>query len=124
MSQKDLRKELNAAALSSNAIVAREEPPVFHRCTCPECGEDAMELCGHGVFFRSDFLGVTHDAEFGCGEMVLDGEYHWIIACGSCGYEAFNTDVLPNDTLVDWVASHGQAMRCWNSTVPSADLHI
>lgn len=120
MSRKGLQKEMctEATTLQGNDDVPRKEPPVFYRCTCPECGEDAMELRGHGVFFRADLLGVTHDGDFGCGYMELDGDYHWVIECGECGYTAFDTDMLPPDPLIDCAAASGKAIKQLEFTCP------
>jgi hypothetical protein len=124
MSKKDLQKELgekgNEPSTADNATRRDEdtELSVFYRCTCPECGENTLELSGFGVFFRSEFLGVTNEGEFGCGDLELDGEYHWVLECGSCGYRIFDTDVLPSDTLLDWAAAHGQAINHLEFTCP------
>jgi transcription elongation factor Elf1 len=120
MSQKDIQQELATAATKpqENESVSRKEPPVFYRCKCPECGEHNLELCGLDVFFRSEFLGVRSDGQFGCGYMELDGEYHWIIRCGSCEHEFFNTNELSDEVLINWAAANGQVMRPWEFTCP------
>jgi Zn finger protein HypA/HybF involved in hydrogenase expression len=115
MSEKDHHKGMGETAKGSSVDQSesgREAgSAVFYRCTCPKCGENALELSGHGVFLRSEFLGVTREGEFGCGDLMLDGEYHWEIECGTCGYRPFSTDVLPAEPLLDWAANHGQAMK-------------
>ncbi|MFC1834531.1 hypothetical protein ACFL2Q_07335 [Thermodesulfobacteriota bacterium] len=110
----------NTKGPSADQGLTRQEnhSTVFYRCTCPECGEDALELCGLGVFFRSEFLGVTHENEFGCGHMELDGDYDWVIECGSCGYSVFDTEKVTVDSLLEWAATHGQAVRNLTFTCP------
>jgi len=117
MSNEDFQKDMSEKANEPSKVdnVPRQdegtEPSVFYRCTCPECGEDDLELLDVGTFFRSEFLGVTNDGYFGCGDLELDGDCHWVIECGSCGHGIFDTDVVPFDTLLDWVDAHGQAIK-------------
>jgi hypothetical protein len=78
MSKKDLQKELEEKANEPSTVANTtrrdddKEPSVFYRCVCPECGKDTLDLSGLGVFFRSEFLGVTNEGEFGCGALELD----------------------------------------------------
>lgn len=96
----------------------KPRPPIFHRCRCPGCAEDSLELFDFGLFSRSAFLGVTNGGEFGCGDLESDGEYHWVLQCGSCGFKIFDTDMLPSDTLLDWADAHGQAINQLQFTCP------
>jgi hypothetical protein len=117
MSKKDYQKEAIKKANSSLPDKPAEqrdeksEPSIFHRCPCPECAEDDLELFDFGTFSRSEFLGVTNDGEFGCGDLESDGDYHWVLQCGSCGFKIFDTDVVLSDTLLDWADAHGQAIN-------------
>lgn len=115
MSEEKVRRssstEIEGSSTDQGQTPPQSESRVFYRCTCPDCGEDTLELCGLDVFFRSDFLGVTRRGEFGCGFMKLDGDYHWVIQCGSCGYEAFNTNELSDDDLINWAAANGRAKK-------------
>jgi hypothetical protein len=105
------RKGREASVNDSGQRGEALQPPLFYRCRCPECGEDALKLNGFGVFFRSKFLGVTNDGEFGCGDLELDGDYHWLIECGSCCYRDFDTDMLPTDSILEWAVAHGKALK-------------
>lgn len=103
--------EIEGSSTDQGRTPPQSESRVFYRCTCPDCGEDTLELCGLDVFFRSDFLGVRDDGEFGCGDLELDGDYHWMIECGSCGHEFFNTDMLSPEVLIEWAAANGRAKK-------------
>jgi len=124
MSDKDFHEEqiekANCPSVDENVISQEQksDSPVFYRCTCPECGEDTLELFDYGLFSRSKFLGVTNDGEFGCGHLEMDGEYQWVLECSSCGHKAFDTDLLPSDTLADWAETHGQPMKQLEFTCP------
>jgi predicted RNA-binding Zn-ribbon protein involved in translation (DUF1610 family) len=122
MSKKDLLQQMlvKDTTPSDHENVPPGEPQteVFYRCTCPECGEDSLELFDFGLFSRSKFLGVTNDGEFGCGHLEIDGEYHWALKCASCGYEALDSDMLSSDTLLDWADAHGQPMKQLEFTCP------
>ena len=115
MSEKNFQTELVEKAGDTSVDDRMEqrgtESPVFYRCVCPKCGEDSLELFDFGTFLRSEFLGVTNDGEFGCGDLESDGEYHWVLQCGSCGFKIFDTDMLPSDTLLDWADAHGRAIN-------------
>ncbi|MFC1836414.1 hypothetical protein ACFL2Q_17110 [Thermodesulfobacteriota bacterium] len=120
MSRKNLKNESSAVVnmLSGKESVSREKPPVWYRCICPECGEDALELHGLYVFPRAEFLGVTHDGEFGCGHLELDGDYHWVIECRACEYRAFDTDKLLAEPLLEWACANGKAIEELKLTCP------
>jgi predicted RNA-binding Zn-ribbon protein involved in translation (DUF1610 family) len=123
--EKGINKKSKTSSANHGVTLQQNESTVFYRCACPECGEDALELYGRDVFFRSEFLGVTNDGEFGCGNLGLDGDYHWVIECSSCGHVAFDTDMLPTETLLDWAAAHGKVIKELEFTCPvcgSADL--
>jgi predicted RNA-binding Zn-ribbon protein involved in translation (DUF1610 family) len=117
MSKKDLQKDLEKEAIEPSTVdnvtpqENQTEPPLFYRCVCPECGEDDLKLNGFGIFFSSEFLGVTDGDEFGCGHMELDGDYDWVIECSSCGYSVFDTGGVTLDNLMEWAATHGKAVK-------------
>ena len=113
--KKKLQDKLNKAAepASTDPGVTRQEKEssVFYRCTCPECGEDTLELSGFSVFYRSKFLGVTDEGEFGCGDLGDDGEYDWVIECSSCGYRVFDTQEVTLDNLSEWASKNGKTLK-------------
>jgi predicted RNA-binding Zn-ribbon protein involved in translation (DUF1610 family) len=98
------------SCVNNDLGLEKHQPRVFYRCTCHECGEDALELCGLGVFYRAEFLGVTDGDEFGCGSMQLDGDYDWEIECTSCGYRVFDGQEVTLDNLLEWAASLGKSV--------------
>lgn len=114
MAENNLENELSVKSEtpSDDQAVAGQQtkPPVFYRCTCPECGENALELFGFGTFYRSDFLGMTDGDQFGCDYMELDGEYDWAIICRSCGHSVLEEKEVTLDNLVEWAATHGKAV--------------
>ncbi|MGB6063255.1 MAG: hypothetical protein WBG50_00490 [Desulfomonilaceae bacterium] len=115
MSKRKPEQELNNKSVAPSAgqemMPEETESSVFYRCTCPECGEDALELCGLGVFYRSEFLGVTDGDEIGCGYMELDGDYNWAIVCRSCEHSFFDTQEVTLENLLEWASTHGKAVR-------------
>lgn len=108
--EKNQNKKAETPATAKGAVQQEPQPPVFYRCTCPKCGEDTLELCGFGVFYRSEFLGVTDENEFGCGYMKLDGDYDWVIICSSCGHRVFDAPKVTVDNLLEWACTHGKAV--------------
>lgn len=108
--EKNPNKKAEKPAAAKGAVQQEPQPPVFYRCTCPECGEDTLELCGFGVFYRSEFLGVTDEDEFGCGYRELAGDYDWVITCSSCGHSVFDTPTVSVDNLLEWAGTHGKAV--------------
>jgi len=94
------------------------KPTVFHRCTCPKCGEDNLNLFDFGVFLSGDFLGMTSEGELGCGRLELDGDYQYVVACRSCGHEAHNDLSRSNEQLLEWAIAHGKELEILTFSCP------
>ncbi len=88
-----------------------ELPAVFHRVTCPECGEDNLSLFDFGVFLRSDFLGMTGEGKKGCGHVELDGDYEYVVECRSCGHRVFDDPSCTEEELMQWASEAGEDKR-------------
>ncbi|MBM3299333.1 MAG: hypothetical protein FJY85_05210 [Deltaproteobacteria bacterium] len=114
MAENNLENELSIKSetpSNDQALTAQQiESGIFYRCTCPECGEDALELFGFNTFYRSDFLGMTDRDEFGCDYLELDGEYDWAIICRSCGHSVLKEKEVTLDNLLEWATTHGKAV--------------
>jgi predicted RNA-binding Zn-ribbon protein involved in translation (DUF1610 family) len=107
MSKKELHKQMFAeSGLPPEGSEAR--PAAFYRVTCPECGEDTLELIDYGVFLRSDFLGMNSDGEKGCGDLELDSDEKWVVTCRSCGCRPFDDASYSPQQLLQWAREAGE----------------
>jgi hypothetical protein len=131
MSKKDHAKELREQASEHSTIdsVTRPdetlEPPVFYRCTCPECGEAALNCIESGLFMRSRVLGITSDGEIGCYRTELEGGYELGLLCRHCGHqvctEYSESEPCEEDFLISWARSHGEALATLSFECPKCD---
>ena len=129
MSDKHFREEgiekANSPSVSENVILQgqKSDSPVFYRCTCPNCGKDALELHDSGVFLRCDLLGVTGEADIGCGSLELAGACERAIQCWSCGHRIYEEASLDPDRLLEWARTHGKATNPLEFTCPVCGSH-
>jgi hypothetical protein len=131
MSKKDLQKDLEKEAIEPSIVHSEPqqeneaEPPLFYRCVCPECGEDAFHVIDSGVYTSSPVFGITGDGEVGCSHTELDGGYELGIYCRDCGHQACSDDSFTEkcgyEFLAEWAKSNGVARTKLPFDCPECD---
>jgi transcription elongation factor Elf1 len=124
MSKKNLKSKAikkTGKAKSDTGLEQRKEkikPSRFHKCTCDECGEDALVFCDFGAYLQSDFRRMTSEGEKGCGHLELEGDYEYVVMCESCGHRIFEDVSCSEEQILDWAIEHGKALPMLDFSCP------
>jgi hypothetical protein len=125
MSEKDIREKTNATeeTFSEDDSVPIEQPVVLHRCKCPDCGEDTLELYDFGSWYRCGLIGINSKGEFGCEFVEYQGEYQYAIECPECNFRLPEEFCSDSQRVIEWARSQGDDRKTVQFTCPICGTH-